>query len=71
MRRIPVSLTMLITAIVIFIGIEDVRGESTTIIPLRFHIVTDMSMQKNGLEMNSWINKEDIKNTVLPKINRI
>lgn len=40
-------------------------------VPLRFHIVTDLKMDKGGLVMQSWLTQAEIKNTVLPELNRI
>lgn len=48
-----------------------VHSEPTITVPLRFHIVADLTMHKNGQEMNSWVGEHDIKLAILPEVNRI
>lgn len=60
--------------IILFFALVDstfARDNSTIILPLRFHIIADLTMQKNGLAMQGWITKQDIENTLLPEVNRI
>ena len=40
-------------------------------IALRFHLVSDMAMEKRGIIMAPWITPEMITRTVLPEVNRI
>ncbi|MDR4517292.1 MAG: hypothetical protein MRK00_07895 [Nitrosomonas sp.] len=51
--------------------LDDVRGESVVSVPVRFHIVTDLNMQKNGLQMRNWVSSYDIEHVVIPEVNRI
>ena len=47
-------------------------GRSDTIqLPLRFHIVRKAKMSKKGVEMNMWLTPDNVKNVILPEINRI
>jgi len=45
--------------------------ETVQRIAVRFHLVTDMVMTKEGVEMTPWLTPEIIKKTVMPEINRI
>ena len=58
-------------ALFAFTVLNDVRGESVVSIPVRFHIITDLNMQKNGLLMRSWVSSYDIEHVVIPEVNRI
>lgn len=40
-------------------------------IPLRFHLVTDLPMEKSGVSMTPWITPEMIADKIMPEINRI
>lgn len=61
------ALTVLFTCGLPFTASSD----STITLPLRFHIVVGLSMDKNGLAMRSWVTKSDIEDTILPEVNRI
>ena len=45
--------------------------DKTLTVPLRFHIVSNLGMNKDGLAMESWINETEIRNIVLPAVNAI
>ncbi len=40
-------------------------------VPVRFHLVTDLSVPKNGQALAGWVTAEDLKGTVVPEVNRI
>lgn len=40
-------------------------------IPLRIHLITDLTMAKRGVAMTNWLTAEMIEKTVLPEVNRI
>lgn len=47
-------------------------GQSDTIqLPLRFHIVKKAKMSKKDVDMNMWLTPANVKNVILPEINRI
>lgn len=48
-----------------------VHAEAIVRVPVRFHIVTDLPMKKDGLVMRSWLTEQAIRHTVLPEVNRI
>lgn len=50
---------------------NSVNAQSLISVPLRFHIVKDLTMKSNGADMKSWVSSEDLKNTVLPEVNNI
>lgn len=45
--------------------------DDVTVLPIKFHIMTDMPMTKDGLTMDSWVSEVDIQEFLLPEINRI
>ena len=47
------------------------EADATIVVPVRFHIVLDLPMKKDHLEMMSWVTKNDIENSILPEVNRI
>jgi hypothetical protein len=47
------------------------KKNSQIVVPLRFHIVQNLSMKKDALVMQSWVKEQDIVNTIVPEINRI
>jgi hypothetical protein len=47
------------------------RAEPAITVAVRFHIVTDLTMVKEGTVMQSWVSARDVERTVLPEINRI
>lgn len=71
MPRKPTSIKIFLIVLFAF-GIVDIAsGNSTITVPVRFHIVAGLSMEKDGLEMRCWVTKDDIENTLLPEVNRI
>ena len=40
-------------------------------LPIRFHILNNITMTKKGVNMDMWLTSEDIEETILPEINRI
>ncbi len=40
-------------------------------VPIRFHIVTGLTIEKNGLVMSNWLTTKDVRNIILPEVNRI
>lgn len=40
-------------------------------VPLRFHIVQNLSMKKDDRVMQSWVKEKDIVDNIVPEINRI
>ena len=56
----------------LFLGNTDTaNGANIISVPIRFHIVTGMDMNKEGLRMDSWVTSQDIKHTIVPEVNRI
>ncbi len=45
--------------------------ESTIPLSIRFHVVTKLAIPKDSQHLKSWISEDDIKNKVLPEVNRI
>jgi len=46
-------------------------GDSIRHIAVRFHLVIDMAMEKQGIAMTPWLTPEMITKTVMPEVNRI
>ena len=44
---------------------------TTLQLAVRFHIIADLVMDKNGLKMDSWVTEKDISKIILPEVNRI
>ena len=40
-------------------------------LPVRFHLLSDITMQKAGVEMGMWVTAEDVTNHIVPEMNRI
>jgi hypothetical protein len=47
------------------------RADPILTLPVRFHIVTDLVMEKGGTRMDSWVRPADVEDRLLPEINRI
>lgn len=54
-------------------GLVQFPTESGGIIqlPVRFHIVKDVEMEKKGVTMKMWLTPKDVEQTILPEINKI
>jgi hypothetical protein len=46
-------------------------NETNIPLTLRFHVVTKLDIPKDSHKLKSWITEDDIKNKVLPEVNRI
>lgn len=46
-------------------------AESNITVPLRFHLITGLAMQKGTLKMREWVSASEIENQLVPEINRI
>ncbi len=46
-------------------------GQHQINVPIRFHIVEDLTMHKKGVVMNNWISHIDIERVVVPAVNKI
>lgn len=64
-----ISLGLIVLLLAACVGLKE--NDTRVVVPVKFHIVTDMPMTKDGLVMDSWVSEADIKETVLPEINRI
>jgi hypothetical protein len=60
----------LVLGAVIF-GTNLPQNHKKLVVPLRFHVVQNLSMKKDELDMRSWVTEEDIESTILPTVNRI
>lgn len=40
-------------------------------LPIRFHLLSDITMQKAGVEMGMWVTAEDVTDHIVPEMNRI
>lgn len=69
----PIKSLVALASVIILssFGAKAAADLETITVPVRFHIVTDMIMVKDGLEMQSWASQDDIENTILPEVNRI
>ncbi len=47
------------------------RAEPVITVPIRVHIVRDLVMPKDGLSMSSWVTQEQVRDVILPEVNRI
>lgn len=52
-------------------GISTVYSDDVLTLPLRFHVIDQLVMQKDNLKMGSWVSEQDIRNTLMPEVNRI
>ena len=52
-------------------NVSAAHAEAELVVPIRFHIVKNMPMKKDGLTMRSWVSRADIISTILPEVNRI
>ena len=62
---------MIFSTLVVFSIVDVAYSKPKITVPIRFHIVSGLSMNKNGLVMESWVTAADIENTILPEVNRI
>ena len=63
--------TLLIASSILIITLLDADTKMDTLIPIRFHIVSNLSMTQKGVQMESWVTKDNIKQTIIPELNRI
>jgi hypothetical protein len=47
------------------------RAEPVITVPVRIHIVRDLVMPKDGLAMHSWVTERQVRDVILPEVNRI
>ena len=40
-------------------------------LPVRFHLLSDITMEKAGVEMGMWVTAEDVTDHIVPEMNRI
>ena len=66
---IAISLLILLSACLS--ARDDKQAKPQITVPMQFIIVTDMAMTKRGVDMQSWVTRADIEDTVLPEVNRI
>ncbi len=62
------------TACLLILGVllsHTVVAAPVMMLPLCFHIIDGLPMQKKGVEMVSWVSPENITQTLLPEANRI
>ncbi|MCB9066185.1 MAG: hypothetical protein H6629_00055 [Calditrichae bacterium] len=50
---------------------QEPSSEQPILLEISFHIASDLEMVKDGLRMKSWISEKDIREVVLPEVNRI
>ena len=56
----------------ISLGIVGASHAAPTItVPVRVHIVRDLVMPKEGLEMQSWVTEQQVRDVIVPEVNRI
>ena len=53
------------------ITLLDADTKTDLIIPIRFHIVSNLSLTQKGVRMESWVTKDNIKQTIIPELNHI
>ena len=78
MNHIPVKPLALFTVLLLaaFGSFFAATGQTATTdgiqrVAVRFHLVTDMRMSKQGVEMTNWLTPEMVSTTVMPEVNRI
>lgn len=58
-------------ACVFAVSAGDVRADAVIAVPVRFHVADNLVMDKAGVSMNSWVTERQIRDTVVPEVNRI
>lgn len=53
------------------ITLLDADTKTDLIIPIRFHIVSNLSLTQKGVRMESWVTKDNIRQTIIPELNHI
>ncbi len=48
-----------------------VAAHTELVIPLSFHSVEGLVLEKRGVSMNAWVRHDDIRHRILPAVNRI
>lgn len=47
------------------------HAEPVITVPVRIHVVRDLVMPKDGLAMQSWVTERQVRDVILPEVNRI
>ena len=50
---------------------DDGNGLECLELPVRFHLLSDITMEKAGVEMGMWVTAEDVTDHIVPEMNRI
>ncbi len=50
---------------------DDGNGEPCLELPIRFHLLSDITMEKAGVQMGMWVTAEDVTDHIVPEMNRI
>jgi len=50
---------------------DDGNGLTCLELPIRFHLLSDITMEKAGVEMGMWVTADDVTNHIVPEMNRI
>ena len=50
---------------------DDGNGLPCLELPVRFHLLSDITMEKAGVEMGMWVTAEDVTDHIVPEMNRI
>ncbi len=69
MRPFTAVAQFLTTILVAIVGVA--HAAPTITVPIRVHIVRDLVMPKDGLSMSSWVTEEQVRDVILPEVNRI
>lgn len=65
----PSTAVLHLFAALALVGTADAAPEIT--VPVRVHLVRDLVMPKDGLAMQSWVTEQQVREVILPEVNRI
>jgi len=67
-KALILSLCFIVTLLT---SIASKANETNIPLTVRFHVVTKLEIPKDSQHLKSWITEDDIKNKILPEVNRI
>jgi hypothetical protein len=67
----PISAVATLVAALLLASVAVAHAEPVITVPVRVHIVRDLVMPKDGLAMQSWVTEQQVRDVIVPEVNRI
>jgi hypothetical protein len=67
----PINAVAQLVGVLMLASIGLAHAAPSITVPVRVHIVRDLVMPKEGLAMQSWVTDQQVRDVILPEVNRI